>query len=162
MKATKKRRVYATVTASLIAAALLLWLFWPLRFSDMYSVTNGVSLSYTHYKTDGGSEHYEAVLAPGSPGLDALGELLGSMEYHRTLLTPFSQAHPDIGGEHQLVIFVAEHGGNTAGIELTDGSLLSIDDRKYDMGLFSNAPERELVEAVIDAVDWAPVVHSVS
>lgn len=160
MDASLTRKISAAIIAALAAAALLLWLFWPSGFTDRYSVGGGVSLSYTHYRVEDGriaNEHYEASLAPGDPGLEELGELLGGMRYHRTLLTPFRDRHWNIKGERQLYIIVGEHGGGTAAIELTDGGQLYIGGRKYDMGFFSAEPERSLVQAVISSVEWSPV-----
>lgn len=159
MDASLKRKAGIAIAAAVIAAALLLWLFWPLSFSARYGVGNGVSVFYTRLSVEDGdiaNENYEAVLTPGSPELEKLGERLGEVKFHRTLLTPFRQAHWDLEGERQLQIIVDRRGGGTAGIVLTDGGQLYIDGRKYDMGLFSAEKERELLESVIDGLTWSP------
>ena len=91
MDASLKRKAGIAIAAAVITAALLLWLFWPLSFSARYGVGSGVSVFYTRLSVEDGdiaNANYEAVLTPGSPELEKLGERLGEVKFHRTLLTP--------------------------------------------------------------------------
>lgn len=137
-----------------VAAAVAVYIFWPLALDKYVDEAEQIVVVRTDYGLSGEAGNAKPwvtardhTLERGTPEFEAVAALLSGESCHRTL------RYPDGTGGRSVTLWFYGGGELLGGFILMDsGFVRDMDNRDYTMGLFTGEPVRELTDGIAAAV----------